>query len=689
MMMFEHSQLIAELENLGMLKSATLCQHLESKAVSQAQWQLFLDMLPRCCDLNISDTTFGGAILAVQNDDAFQRFSKILDQSIIQVAKIFQELQTLPKPKVAQAERFIKLWSFVAQQTEVLSLDLVQRTTQFLQIDPTSEQAQEQGQGVLAIEAKLAGRLGISSIKSELEDFALRCIDPESYYFIKDNVALKRKERERVIEQMTQELNQLMESSKIIAEVCGRYKRFYSIYKKLQRVNFQFERIQDLFAFRVLTHSINDCYRALDVIHQRWQSVEGRSKDYIMKSKKNGYSSLHTTLVDEFGMYLEVQIRTVEMHHTAEYGPAAHWLYKEANPVHADKKTLNKLQSSQELLQHAMRQKEQPQSSKKRKRKVSEENETLVPIYVRTPDEDIFELPHDATPVDLAYAIHSKLGELVTGAQINGKQCSIFQPLQTNQCVKLILSENQTPHLGWLAKVRSKNAKKQIEKYLRASNQEQVNEVIQQSLEFALKARHLEWKKVSKEQIFLDFLHVQGYKSVSELIGKIREASYRNVALDVQTQQFVSLFISWSREQMRVTVEETLMKSGVDLEHLKKQALLNQFLQTSGLASSYNDLLDQIIQKKTLICDVVSKINHFLNLRNQVPEGFGNSNLKRSVVLGGNMPTQAVFAKCCYPYPHAPITGYLLGNGGLSVHRSHCSQLSLLDSKRMIEVQWS
>ena len=299
----------------------------------------------------------------------------------------------------------------------------------------------------LHVYAPLANRLGIFWIKAELEDHAFQILEPDQYYQLKKLVAKKRNERSALVESMSRQIRQTLRKAGLNHQVYGRYKRFYSIHEKLQKVDHQFERIQDLIALRILLDDVADCYAALSYIHERWSHSEDRFKDYITQPKPNGYQSLHTTVTTSEGDDVEIQIRTHEMHAVAEFGIAAHWLYKETHRCSAVKADLNK-------------------SFKKL-------DQTLQCVYPMTPQGDILELPIGASPVDFAYHIHTDIGNQIAGVKINNTISKIDTQLENGDCVEILTSPRQHPTKEWLNFVKTHKARNKIRQFVNHQKREE------------------------------------------------------------------------------------------------------------------------------------------------------------------------------------------------------------------------
>ncbi len=360
-----------------------------------------------------------------------------------------------------QAENFRKMLVAMARDLRVLMIKLADRlhnmrTLDYLPTDKTKKIAQE----TLDIYAPLAHRLGMAKVKAELEDLALRALNPGDYVDLQKRVAKRRLEREADINQVIAILQRKLSEVGIESQIRGRPKHFYSIWKKMHDQGREFDEIYDLTAVRVITASVRDCYGALGVIHSLWKPVPGRFKDFIAMPKVNMYQSLHTTVIGPKGDPVEIQIRTREMHRIAEEGIAAHWLYKER------KAGKDKLDESLVWLRQLI---ETQQDTKDPREFMDTVRVDLFPdeVYVFTPKGDVKALPEGATPIDFAYAVHTKVGEHCVGAKVNGKLVPLRYTLRQGDIVEIVASPNQHPSRDWLKIVKSTRARARINQWLK------------------------------------------------------------------------------------------------------------------------------------------------------------------------------------------------------------------------------
>ncbi|MBQ3755086.1 MAG: bifunctional (p)ppGpp synthetase/guanosine-3',5'-bis(diphosphate) 3'-pyrophosphohydrolase, partial [Clostridia bacterium] len=368
----------------------------------------------------------------------------------------------------AQAENFRKIFVAMAKDLRVIIIKLADRlhnmrSLQFLEPDRQKRIAQE----TLDIYAPLAGRLGISFFKCELEDLAMKYLLPDEYHYITENVSKKRTERQGFLDTICDQIRLKLKEMGIKGEVNGRPKHFYSVYKKMHKLHIDIDQIYDLLAVRIIVDTVKDCYTMLGEIHTMWKPIPGRFKDYIAMPKANNYQSLHTTVVTPFGETFEIQIRTFEMHKIAEYGVAAHWKYKEGttgNDSELDVKVkwLREVMDAQKDIDGAK------EFMDAVKINVFEDE-----VFVFTPKGDVFDLPVGSTPVDLAYKIHSAVGNKCVGAKVNKKIVPLNTKLMTGDIVEILTSNSaKGPSFDWLKFVRTASARSKIRAYFKKENKE-------------------------------------------------------------------------------------------------------------------------------------------------------------------------------------------------------------------------
>jgi GTP pyrophosphokinase len=392
-----------------------------------------------------------------------------------------------------QAENFRKMILAMARDIRVILVKLADRTHNMRTLDSLPPERQHDiAQETVDIYAPLAHRLGIYWMKSELEDNSLRYLHPEVYYQLKRNVAKKKAERERYIQEVITVLAKRLEESGIEAEVTGRPKHFYSIYEKMQSQNLLYDQIYDLVAFRIIVDSVRECYEGLGVVHANWKPVPGRFKDYIALPKANMYQSLHTTVIGPYGARMEVQIRTHAMHRVAEAGIAAHWRYKGGQRVASeDAQRFTWLRQLLEWQQHV----DDPQEFLRSVKEDLFSDE----VFVFTPKGDLLNFPEGSTVIDFAYRIHSEVGQHCAGARVNGRLVPLRYHLRHGDTIEIITTASQTPGKDWLTFVKTSRAKQKIRNWIKYQQRTRSVAVGREILERDLSRYHLDLAKLRKD----------------------------------------------------------------------------------------------------------------------------------------------------------------------------------------------
>lgn len=424
-------------------------------------------------ELEMDDSTIMAAFLhdvAEDTSHSLEEIRKIFGEEIAGLVDGVTKLGRIEyKSKMeVQVENLRKMFLAMAKDIRVILIKLADRLHNMRTLKYQSEHKQKEiAQETLEIYAPLANRLGIFRIKWELEDLAFRYLNPQEYYDLVEGIALKRKEREEQINEVIEQLKVRLEEVGIVADIAGRPKHFYSIYKKMVNQNKDLSEIYDLTAVRVVVESVNDCYGALGIIHTLWKPIPGRFKDYIAMPKPNMYQSLHTTLIGSHGEPFEIQIRTWEMHRTAEYGIAAHWKYKE-NPK-IENNFEQKLSWLRQLLewQHDSRDAGEFMESLK----VDLFADT---VFVFTPKGDVVELPAESCPIDFAYRVHTDVGHRCIGAKINGRIVPLDTKLNNGDIVEILTSKTSTgPSRDWVCVVKTSQAKNRIRQWFKKEKREE------------------------------------------------------------------------------------------------------------------------------------------------------------------------------------------------------------------------
>ena len=387
----------------------------------------------------------------------------------------------------ADAENFRKIFVAMAKDVRVIIIKLADRLHNMRSLNFLSHERQQRMAGeTLDIYAPLAGRLGISQIKCELEDLCLKYLDPESYEYLVYNIREKLSERQDFVSQIVEEIKAMMQHDGVEGEVFGRPKHFYSIYKKMKNKGKSLDQIYDLTAVRVIVKDVRECYTVLGEIHERWKPIPGRIKDYIATPKPNKYQSLHTTVMTKYGQPFEIQIRTEEMHHIAEFGIAAHWKYKEGR---TEEEANNHLENRLAWLREVMEWEGDLKDSKEFINALKTELYSHE-LLVFTPRGKVISLPPEATPVDFAYAIHSEVGNHCTGARVNSKIVPLNTTLEVGDVVEIITSPNSKgPSRDWLKFIKSSSAKAKIKQFYKNELKEENIRIGQARMEDEAKKR--------------------------------------------------------------------------------------------------------------------------------------------------------------------------------------------------------
>lgn len=472
-------------------------------------------------DLGMDTTSIEAALLhdVVEDTDIdIEKIKKLFGSEVALLVDGVTKLSRLAfqSKQEQQMENLRKMFLAMTQDLRVIIIKLADRLHNMRTLKHLPEEKQRSiAKETLEIYAPLTHRLGMWKVKWELEDLALRYLEPEAYYELVNKIAKKRQEREGFIEEVKEALQRALAEIEIKAEVQGRPKHFFSIYEKMQEQGKDFSEIFDLMGLRVIVATVQDCYEVLGIVHTLWKPMPGRFKDYVAMPKSNMYQSLHTTVIGPNGEPLEIQIRTWEMHRTAEYGIAAHWLYKESGAD--DQELREKITWLRHLIEWQGEMKD------------SEEfMETLRvglfmdEVFVFTPKGDVKNLPAGSTPVDFAYSIHSTLGHQCTGAKVNGRLVPLDYQLKNGDIIQIVSSKQLTgPSRDWLQFVKTSKAKNRIRQYLREQHREENIQIGRDLLERELRKHGCEVQENLRSEVLLEAAKKLGFSNIEDLLAAV------------------------------------------------------------------------------------------------------------------------------------------------------------------------
>ena len=510
-------------------------------------------------DLGLDTPTVAAAFLhdvvedtPATEDDILRRFGKEVMTLVDGVTKL-DKIQFRTHEE-EDAENFRKIFVAMANDVRVIIIKLADRLHNMRSLNFLSNERQQRiAKETLEIFTPLAGRLGISQIKCELEDLCLKYLDPEAYEFLVTNINQELRERKSFVDFVVDQIKIILEESNIDGEVIGRPKHFYSIFRKMKNQNKTLDQIYDLTAVRVIVDTTEECYEILGKIHKQWKPVPGRIKDYIATPKRNMYQSLHTTVVTNFGQFFEIQIRTVEMHKMAEYGIAAHWKYKE------HKTAENNFDARLSWIRDVMDWQGSLNESKEFVDSLKNDlydNELLV----FTPHGKVISLPLEATPVDFAYAIHSEVGNKCIGAKVNGKIVPLNSSLNTGDVVEILTQSNgKGPSWDWLKFVKSGSAKAKIRQFFKREMKEENVKTGRAMLEAEAKRKGYNLNDILNEDSFQRLSNKLVFSSVNEMMASVGYGA-------VGVNQVIYKLIDYYKKEMPKPVEV------VDAGKLKRNA---------------------------------------------------------------------------------------------------------------------
>lgn len=591
-------------------------------------------------ELELDKETIIAGILHDVLEDTDMTFEELTAQFGEEVALLVDGVTKLTqlnysKDKVEiQAENLRKMFLAMAKDIRVILIKLADRLHNMRTMQYQTPQKQiEKSRETMDIYAPIAQRLGISKIKIELDDLSLKYLEPDVYQELAAKIASKKEEREDFIAQIIKEVGGQIKEAKIKAQIDGRIKHFFSIYKKMVNQNKTLEQIYDLFAVRIIVDTVKDCYAALGLIHEMYKPIPGRFKDYIAMPKPNMYQSLHTTLIGPKGQPFEIQIRTYEMHRIAEYGIAAHWKYKEAQDGRKSQDTEEaKLTWLRQILEWQKEMSDNKEFLSLLKNDLDLFSDS---VYCFTPTGDVKNLPAGSTPVDFAYCIHSAVGNKMVGARVNGKMVTFDYVIQNGDQIDIITSQNSKgPSRDWLNIVKSTQAKNKINQWFKAELKE----------DNILRGKELMNSYCKSKGIVLSDFTKPEY-----IDACIRKYGFRD----------------W--DSICAAIGHGALKEGQVVNRLQEEAAKRKKKEVANI-----DVLE-------MLKDV--RMNRL-----------GSGKKKGGIVVQGIDDVAVHFSKCCSPVPGDEIIGFVTRGRGVSIHRTDCINVLNLpeeDRVRLIDAEWN
>jgi GTP pyrophosphokinase len=598
-------------------------------------------------EMGMDTATIVAGLLHDVIEDTEYNHEQVAEMFSVEVANLVEGVTKIGKinfltKEEQQADNVRKMLLAMAKDIRVIIIKLADRlhnlrTLKYMPIQNQKAKAKE----TLDIFAPLAHRLGMSKIKWELEDLAFRYLNSNEYYALVDEIAEKRVEREEYIKGIVDELNRNLKESGVTADIDGRPKHFYSIYRKMVNKNKTLDQIFDLTAIRILVNDIRECYTALGIVHTMYKPIPGRFKDYIAMPKPNMYQSLHSTVIGPQGKSFEIQIRTFEMHRTAEYGIAAHWKYKEGitdeEQNHSEiPKEVNfetKLTWVREMLDWQKETNNPEEFMENFKIDLFADE-----VFVFTPKGTVINLPSASTPVDFAYKIHTDIGNRCIGAKVNGRIVPLDYKLKTGEIVDILTSGvAKGPNIDWLNTVKSNQAKSKIRSW---------------------------FKKVKRED------NINKGKDVVEKESKKQGYNFGEIAKGAALEQLLKKYNMNSIENLYVAVAIGTNSASIVVSKLKES-----FEKGKGLVDSDENALKEIKE----------------HINKESKKEKKNKKATPGIMVKGEKDILVRFAKCCNPVPGDKIIGYITKGRGVSVHRMDCENLNNLlkeDSSRIVDVSW-
>ena len=598
-------------------------------------------------DLEMDKETIAAGLLHDVVEDTIMTEQEIRQQFGDEVALLVDGVTKLQKLQFTgngdqpdrlemQAENLRKMFLAMAKDIRVILIKLADRLHNMRTLKYQKPESQQRiARETLDIYAPIAQRLGISKIKVELDDLSLKYLEPEAYYDLVDKIAVRKNVREKYIQSIVDEVSEHIKNAGIKAQIDGRVKHFFTIYKKMKNQNKTIDQIYDLFAVRIIVDTVKDCYAALGVIHEMYKPIPGRFKDYIAMPKENMYQSLHTTLIGTNGQPFEIQIRTFEMHKAAEYGIAAHWKYKEASDgKKADDSEEEKLTWLRQILEW-----QRDMSDNKEFMKLLKSDLDLFSdsVYCFTPSGEVKNLPAGSTPIDFAYSIHSAVGNKMIGARVNGKLVTIDYEIKNGDQIEILTSQNSKgPSRDWLNVVKSTQAKNKINQWFKNEFKEENIVKGKELLNNYCRARGINIQNLMKPDYTEAIMRKYGFRDWDAVLAAIGHGGLKEGQIINKMMEFYEKDhkVVMTNEQVLAQVAENAQSASASPAKMKS---------------------------------------------------------KSGIVVKGIHDIAVRFSKCCSPVPGDEIVGFVTRGRGVSIHRTDCINilnLPEMERERLIDAEW-
>jgi GTP diphosphokinase / guanosine-3',5'-bis(diphosphate) 3'-diphosphatase len=589
-----------------------------------------------CAGMRLDTETLVAALLHDTVEDTSATLEEVRESFGEEVAALVDGVTklsgvTFQSRDEAQAENYRKMMVAMASDIRVILIKLADRLHNMRTIEAMPKNKQiDKAKETLEIFAPIAHRLGIHAIKWELEDLAFQALHPRKYTEIKGLVSQQRTERERYVDKAGEYLRRELEALGIDAQISGRAKHFYSIYSKMTKKGREFNEIYDLTAMRVIVDSVKDCYGAVGVIHSLWKPLPGRFKDFIAMPKFNMYQSLHTTVIGPEGLPLEIQIRTREMHDMAEFGVAAHWMYKSGKkrrPVGEDNE--EKLKWLRQMMDWQQDLRDPAEFMETLKVDLFDEE-----VFVFTPKGEVKSLAAGATPLDFAYEVHTEIGHRCVGARVNGKIVPLHYELKSGDIVEILTSNKERgPSRDWLSLVKTTRARNKIRQWFKAESREDTEHTGRVLLQEHLNKRGLPAQKISGSPLLADVIREMGFRKADDFYIALGAAK-------ISPKTVVNKVLHRLKEGEAAEGETTTVEDLVSTRRERRQP--------------------------------------------------NRSNAQYGIRVEGVEDVMLRLAKCCHPVPGDPIAGYISLGRGITIHREDCPNVGVLrkDPERFVDVSW-